>query len=439
VDGARVAVAGGGLAGLAAAVALKDAGCRVELFERGRLLGGRATSFTVDGIEVDNGQHVFLGCCTAFVDMATRLGMADRLRLQDRFDARVFGPGGRPSRLRAAPLPAPWHLAAGLLGYAELGWRDKAAVARAMLTLSRESPSPPRGEGRGGGLSLASWLAAHHQSPNAIASFWDPFFVPALNAPLDAIAVGEAAFVVRTAFTSTAGAARFGFLTVPLARLAEAAADRLDAVHLREPVTGLERSASGLATAVTTADGARRGFDAVVLALPPDRLGRLIGDPAALGLPPLDGFVTRPIVDVHLWHDGESLGFDFAALPRSPVQWVFEKAPGYLCCSLSDAGEAVGWPEDRLVELGWSAVRERLPGLDGARLRRGAATRSPDATYAAAPGVRRPGPATSAANVAVAGAWTDTGWPDTMESAVRSGRAAAGLLVAALGEVRAVA
>ena len=166
------------------------------------------------------------------------------------------------------------------------------------------------------------------------------------------------------------------------------------------------------------------GFDAFVLAVPPDRLDRL-AESAGLDLPALDRFASRPIVDVHLWHDGGALGFDFAALLRSPVQWVFEKAPGYLCCSLSDAGEAVAWPEERLVELGWAAVRERLPGLAGARLCTGAATRSPDATYAAPAGVRRPSASTPIRNVALAGAWTDTGWPDTMESAVRSGRAAA--------------
>jgi squalene-associated FAD-dependent desaturase len=410
VDGARVAVVGAGLAGLAAGVALKEAGCRVELFERSRLLGGRATSFTVDGWEVDNGQHVFLGCCTEFVDLATRLGMADRLRLQDRFDARVFAPDGRAARLRAAALPAPWHLAVGLLGYAELGWRDKTRVASALLKLtpSPRAPSPSEGEGWGGG-SLAGWLTAHAQSAAAVAAFWEPFFVPALNAPLDAITVAEAAFVVRTAFMSEAGAARFGMLTVPLVRLAEAAAARLDVVRLRRPVTELLELGA---------------FDGIVVAVPPDRAARLLGDPS------LDAFVSRPIVDVHLWHDRGPLGFDFAALLRSPVQWVFEKAPGYLCCSMSDAGEAVGWPEERLVELGWAAVRERVRRLAGARLLRGAATRSPDATYAAPPRVRRPGPATPHPRVVVAGSWTDTGWPDTMESAVRSGRAAAAALLA---------
>ena len=436
-SGARVAVVGAGLAGLAAAHALKASGCRVELFERGRLLGGRATSFTVDGEEVDNGQHVFLGCCTEFLDLAAGLGLGDRLRLQERFDVRVFAPGRPPGRLRAAGLPAPWHLAAGFLGYAELGWADKVRVARALLALA---PSRPEGEGRGGGdAPLARWLAAHRQSAAGLAAFWEPFFVPALNAPLEGVTVAEAAFVVRTAFMSDAGAARFGFLTVPLARLAEAAATGLDAVHLRTPVTRLVRSSPGAVTDLETADGRLLGFDGFVLAVPPDRLGRLLGDPCWLGLPPLDGYASRPIVDVHLWHDRGPLGFDFAALLRSPVQWVFEKAPGYLCCSLSDAGEVVGWPEERLVELGWSAVRERVPALAGARLRRGAATRSPDATYAAPPGVRRPGAATSAPNVAIAGAWTDTGWPDTMESAVRSGRAAARRLVGSLREAAAVA
>jgi squalene-associated FAD-dependent desaturase len=422
VVGARIAVVGAGLAGLTAAVTLKEAGCRVELFERSRLLGGRTTSFVVDGEEVDNGQHVFLGCCTGFTDLATRLGMADRLRLQERFDVRVFAPGRRPSRLRAAALPAPWHLAAGFLGYAELGWADRARVARTLLALaSRTGDERP----------LGAWLRTRRQTDAGLAAFWEPFFVPALNAPLDQVSVGEAAFVVATAFLGDAGAARFGFLTVPLARLAEAAADRADAVHLRTAVTALDRSPSGAVTGLRTADDQHRGFDAIVLAVPPDRLERLLGDPAGLGLPPLGGFASRSIVDVHLWHDRGALGFDFAAFLRSPVQWVFEKAPGYLCCSLSDAGEVVDWPEERLVALCWSAVIGRVPRLAGAVLRRGAATRSPDATYAAVPGMRRPGAVTSAPNVAVAGGWTDTGWPDTMESAVRSGLAAAECLLSA--------
>jgi hydroxysqualene dehydroxylase len=426
----RVAVVGGGLAGLAAALELKEAGLAVELFERARLLGGRATSFTVGGVEVDNGQHVFLGCCTEFVDFARCLGLADRLHLQDRFDVRVFAKGRPPSRLRAAKLPAPWHLAAGFLGYRELGWLDKLRVASTLLRTARRGQED---------APLGDWLRRERQSEAALVAFWVPFFVPALNAPLDEVSVAEASFVITTAFMAGADAARFGFLTVPLVRLAEAAAARLDEIHTRQAVTGLELSSSGDVTGLWTADRRFWAFDGVLLAVPPDRLTRLLGTPAQYGLRHLQGFTSRPIVDVHLWHDGPRLGFDFAALLDSPVQWVFEKAPGYLCCSLSNASRLVGEPEGELVQLGWAEVSARLPTLATAQLQRGAATQNPEATYAAAPGVPRPGPETSAPNLTIAGSWTDTGWPDTMESAVRSGRAAARRLTAGLMEVARVA
>jgi squalene-associated FAD-dependent desaturase len=426
-----VAVVGAGLAGLAAGLELRAAGARVEVFERGRLLGGRATSFVVDGVEVDNGQHVFLGCCDEFVDLVVALGLGDRLRLQERFDVVVCssGDGRRRSRLRAADLPAPWHLAAGFLRYGELGWLDRLRVARTLLrTASRREDRQP----------FASWLDRCGQTPASRRAFWEPFFVPALNAPLDEMTVAEAAFVIETAFLSGRGAARFGWLDVPLARLAEAAAARLDAVHLRAPVVALEHASgpaagSGAVTGLRTADGRWWPFDGVVAAVPPDRLGRLLCDPVAAGLGAPEGFVSRPIVDVHLWHEGGADGPDFAALLDSPVQWVFRKAPGYLCCSLSSAGSLVERPEAELVERCWAEVARALPHLAGARLLRGAATRNPEATWAALPGVRRPGPATAAPNLAIAGSWTDTGWPDTMESAVRSGRRGARHLLPAIG------
>jgi uncharacterized protein with NAD-binding domain and iron-sulfur cluster len=135
-----------------------------------------------------------------------------------------------------------------------------------------------------------------------------------------------------------------------------------------------------------------------------------------------------PIVDVHLWYDRPVLGCDFAAILDSPVQWVFEKTPGYVCCSLSAADALVGRPESELVELCRTALAEVLPQAARAHLLRGAATRDPEATFIPAPGVRRPGPSTSMSNLVIAGAWTDTGWPATIESAVRSGRTAANTL-----------
>jgi len=162
-----------------------------------------------------------------------------------------------------------------------------------------------------------------------------------------------------------------------------------------------------------------------VLAVPPRRLAAILDTPERYGVAGLDAFRTTPIIDVHLWYDRSPRGLDFAALLDSPVQWVFEKGKGYLCCSLSAAGDLVSRPERELVDLCDAELRAVIPELRAAALLRGAATRDPEATFVAAPGLRRPGAATSVANLAIAGAWTDTGWPATMESAVRSGRTAA--------------
>jgi hydroxysqualene dehydroxylase len=418
----RIAVVGGGLAGLAAGLELRDAGHEVELFERSRLLGGRATSFVVAGHEVDNGQHVILGCCTEFIDFVARLGMSQHLHMQDRFDALVLG-RGVVSRLRAGALPPPWHLVSSFLRYRHLGLRSKLRVARALAN----AEDARRSKG-----SFGDWLARSGQGEEALRAFWRPFFVPALNAPLDRMSAADAGFVMTTAFLHDARSARFGYTTVPLARIAAAAAARLNATFLGAPVIDvvLSRDQSGV-RGIVLEGGEQRPFDAVVLALPPPQLAQLLGDPGRFGLPPLDGYEARPIVDVHLWHDKGRLGFDFAALLDSPVQWIFEKAPGYLCCSLSAAESYVLRPTDELVELCWNEVTAVVPGLEGANRVGGAATRTPHATFMAAPGTARPGPASAYWNLVIAGSWTDTGWPDTMESAIISGRAAARQLRAA--------
>ena len=170
-----------------------------------------------------------------------------------------------------------------------------------------------------------------------------------------------------------------------------------------------------------------------IVAVPPPQLVNLLRSPERYGIPPIEGYEPRPIVDVHLWHDRNRLGFDLVALLDSPVQWVFEKAPGYLCCSMSAADEHVRQPTADLVALCWQEVQGAIGGLAGARLRHGSATRSPEGTFLAGPGVARPGPETSIPRLAIAGSWTGTGWPDTLESAVRSGRAAARHLLRRLG------
>ena len=419
----RVGVVGAGLAGLAAGVALKDAGFEVELFERSRLLGGRATSFTVNGHEVDNGQHVFLGCCDQFIDFVKRLGMAQHLRLQERFDALIIAHDGRASRLRAASLPAPWHLLAAFAGYRHLGMRSKWRIARA-LSRARNA--------RDAKGSFADWLKRSGQREDALRGFWRPFFVPALNAPLERMSAADAGNVMLTAFLADSGAARFGYSTVPLAQIAAAAAQRLDRVNLGAPVTRLIESVDRVRGLVLDG-GEQRSFDAVVLAVAPPQLARLLGEPDRYFPQPLHGYESFPIVDVHLWHDRGALGFDFAALLDSPVQWIFEKAPGYLCASMSAADELASRSSEELGELCWREVKRAFPALAGAKLEQSATTRAPQATFMARPGVARPGSATKISNLAIAGSWTDTGWPDTMESAVISGKAAADVIIRNVG------
>ncbi|HEY7927078.1 MAG: hydroxysqualene dehydroxylase HpnE [Candidatus Dormibacteria bacterium] len=423
----RVIVVGAGLAGLAAVCRLAEQGCEVVLVERSRLLGGKATSFSVDGVEVDNGQHVHLGCCAEYLDFVASLGLSDSLWTQPRFEVTVLRRGTRPAHLRAARgLPAALSLLPSFARYSHLTLSAKVQVARA---LRRSGDAPHWGE------TFAEWLLRHGQGTAAIESFWDVFVVPALNARIDEVSAEDALFVVRTAFAGDPAAARIGWSRVPLARIAEAAAARAGAVRTRTSVAAL-LDGGDTVSGVRCADGEEIAADAVILAVPPARLAALLGDPAAYGVDGLGDFRSRAIVDVHLWFDTPNAGLPFAAILGSPIQWVFEKRPGYLCCSLSAADDLVARPESELVELGCAELVAVWPRLAGVRLVRGAVTRDPDATFVPTPRLHRPGPRTTRSNLCIAGAWTATGWPATMESAVRSGRAAADGLAPGLAHVQ---
>jgi uncharacterized protein with NAD-binding domain and iron-sulfur cluster len=456
----RVAVVGGGLAGLAAGLALKAAGAHVELFERSRILGGRATSFEIDGVEVDNGQHVFLACCTEFINFAKAVGMGEQLHLQDRFDATILSRSGKAGRLRTAALPAPLHLIGSFASYSHLGLCGKFRIAAALAAalLGRCNPNE----------TFEAWLARNRQGARERAAFWDPFFIPALNAPFDRVGATDAMFVLKTAFLRDAVAARFGFSKVPLAHLATAAAKKLNAVHMSTPILSVSISTSsstssfdsaqddtggaflgrterrpvilsevegraGVALSLSKGDRSEAQadptFDAVVLAVPPRQAKRILGDPTRYGVANLDTYDPYPIIDVHLWHDGGSIGRDFVAALESPLQWIFEKEPGYLCCSFSSADEYLRQPTAELETFAWREVQTFLPSLKGATLVRSAVTRNPEATWLPRVGAARTQQRTNHPAIAIAGSWTQTGWPDTMESAVRSGNLAAQALL----------
>ena len=423
----RVAVVGGGLAGFAAGLALKAAGAHVELFERSRILGGRATSFEIDGVEVDNGQHVFLACCTEFINFAQAVGMGDQLHLQERFDATILSRIGNAGRLRTAALPAPLHLIGSFASYSHLGLAGKLRIARALAAalLGKSDPSE----------TFEAWLARNGQGAQERAAFWDPFFIPALNAGFDRVGASDAMFVLKTAFLRDAGAARFGFSRVPLAHLTQAGAKQLDAVHTSTPVLSITANDPSVTPSGVTLNLSKGDtyFDAVVLAVAPRQAERILGDPARYGVTNLDNYDPYPIIDVHLWHDGGSIGRDFVAALESPLQWIFEKGPGYLCCSFSAADEYLRQPTAELESLAWREVQTFLPALKDADLVRSAVTRNPEATWLPRIGAARTQQRTNHPAIAIAGSWTQTGWPDTMESAVRSGNLAAAALLSLAG------
>ncbi len=418
---ARVAVVGAGLAGLAAAVELQELGFCVDVFERTRLLGGRATSFEVAGREIDNGQHVFLHCCDRFIAFVERLGMGWALHEQPRFEALVLARGGAMSRLRASGLPAPFHLLS-FAGYRHLGVAERVSVARALASAASTRHADPN-------LTFAQWLDKNGQNERTRRAFWDPFFIPALNAPFDKVGAADALFVLSTAFLSDAGAARFGFSTVPLERVAAAAAGRVSTVHRSTAVLAVEVEREAVHLRLT--EDRRVDFDAVVLAVPPRTTAKLLGSPERFDVRGLDAYDPYPIVDVHLWHDRGSLGFDFAAAIDSPLQWIFEKEPGYVCCSISAAGDYLTVPTSELERVAWNEMCAYVPALRGGRVLQAAATRNPEATFVPRVGAPRTAQRTSSPKLAIAGSWTDTGWPDTMESAVRSGMKAAELIAGA--------
>jgi hydroxysqualene dehydroxylase len=444
----RAVVIGGGLAGLTAALACAERGAAVRLLERRPRLGGLAGSFVRSGsigdLWVDTGQHVFLRCCTAYRQLLERLGVAGGVTLQDRLTIPVARPGSArgvgpvASVLRRAPLPAPAHLAPALARYRLLDPADRLRVVRAALALRRVDPASPVNDAP----SFGEWLADHGQNPRTVAALWDLVGVAALNAPAARASLALAAKVFRTGLLDDAAAGDIGWSRMPLQHLhGDAARRRLDElgakVVTRARVTGLRRRGTGWS--VTTQDGTEHDADHVVLAVPPGVAEDLL--PAgSLALPA--GWAARlgsaPIVNVHVVYDRTVLDRPFLAAVDSPVQWVFDRTEPagvrggaqYLAVSLSAAVDAVTEPSAALLERILPALAALLPAAGSARVLDSFVTREPHATFDPAPGqaALRPPPTTAHPGLVLAGAWTDTGWPATMEGAVRSGLAAAAAL-----------
>jgi squalene-associated FAD-dependent desaturase len=444
----RVVVIGGGLAGITAAIALSEAGAAVTLLEARPRLGGATTSFNRGALVVDTGQHVFLRCCTAYRGLLARLGMTGSVRIQDRFDVTVLSPDGR-ARLRRNGLPGPLHMGATLARYPMLSLAERARVTRAALAMRMLNPARPALDSQ----RLGDWLAAHGQDQRTRRVLWDLFTVSSLNIDGDDASLALAATVVKTALLGKKDAADIG---VPLAPLGElhgtaglALLRRLGAeVRLGVKAAAVEQTGGEYLVRLARGEGEREGdegpglrgtiaADGVVVATPAYTAAKLV--PAAAGVPSgtWADLGTSPIVNVHVIYDRRVTRLPFAAAVDSPVQWLFDRteisgfgAGGhgqYLAVSLSAAEPYVDVPAAQLRKMFVPALAGLLPGARDARVSEFFVTRERRATFRQGPGCGRlrPQAATALPGLTLAGAWTDTGWPDTMEGAVRSGLNAA--------------
>jgi len=457
----HVVVVGGGLAGITAALGLADAGAQVTLVERRPRLGGATSSFQRAGLTIDTGQHVFLRCCSDYLGLLQRLGVQDRVHLQDRLDVTVLAPGGARARLRRNLLPAPAHLSAAVAGYRHLTPAERARVVRGALVLRSLDPDDRSLDTR----TVGEFLGTHGQTAATLDAFWDVFVTAALNLPSRQASLQLAARVFRTGLLDTANAGDIGWPAVPLGELhGEAGQRALEAagvaVRTRVAVRGIapdagspepgspepgrsepgrseprspEPGGPGPGGWVVHADGGPVAGDAVVLAVPAGDVAELLPSGAIPVPERLSALGTSPIVNVHVVYDRPVLPLPFVAAIRSPVQWVFDRTrPSgltegqYLAVSLSAADDWVDRPTEEVRSVFLPALAAVLPRARSARVQEFFVTRERRATFRQGVGSNalRLGASTALPGLVLAGAWTDTGWPDTMESAVRSGRSA---------------
>ena len=434
----RVAVVGGGLAGITAALDCARQGASVTLLESRGRLGGAAFSFTRDGIRADNGQHVFLRCCTAYCELLREIDAFELVTLQSRLEIPVVAPGGRRAWLRRSGLPAPLHLAGTLARYPFLSGRQRVGVVRAMLALRRIDYDDPAVDAR----SFGDWLGEHNQGPEAVAGLWELIVRPTLNlAPAEA-SLAQAAQVFQVGLLRDVVAGDIGHARAPLSEIHDVAARRTLArrgveVRLRHGATTIVRGEDGFRIEISGAP--TLCADVVILAVPPDRAARLLPAGTGVAQDDLARLGRSPIVNLHVVYDRQVMDVSFAAGVQTPVQWVFDRTESsgiatgqYLVVSLSAADEELELTGDELRLRYLPALAELFEPAGEAAVEAFFVTREHSATFRAVPGARAlrpPGP-TAVPGLVLAGAWTDTGWPATMEGAVRSGRAAA---AAALG------
>ena len=444
-----VSIVGGGVAGLAAACALADEGYRVTLFERRAYVGGRASSYEHPGTGevIDNCQHILVGCCTNLINLYHRIGVEDKIRWFDRIT--FVEPGGVRSVLEPSVLPAPLHSSLSFLRAHAFSLADKLAISRGLMAFVRGIPEDSD-------QSFADWLVKHRQTKGAIERFWRPTLISALNEDADRISVRYAGMVIREMFLRSSEAGRMGIPMIPLSDLNGQAMEYIRArggeVRLRTSVDSLKWHEERLAWELRTNDATGTfSSDAIVLALSFEAMARLL--PRMPQVPGVDelaanlaGFEHSPITSVHLWFDREITDLDHAALLDSKIDWMYHTSRlqphrdssegSYLELVCSASRWLTKQSQEEIIRMAVAELGRFFPTVREAVLRKAAVVKEVRATYSIRPMLDsiRPAQGSPWPRAFLAGDWTATGWPATMEGAVRSGYLAAEALTLAAGE-----
>jgi len=454
MTGDRVVVVGGGLAGISAAIGLAESGLPVTLLEARPWLGGATWSFGRRGLTIDNGQHVFLQCFSAYRDLLRKLGVDGSVHTQDRLDLTVLTSDG-PRRIRRSGWPAPMHLAGPLARYRSLSRAERLAVVRAAMALWLSDLSDSDHDE----ASIALWLSQHGQREHALTELWDAFVTPVLNTSADNADLRTAVGMINAAMLSRRNQADLAISSVPLRDLHGGPAGGLLTalgVELRvsAQVTAIRHEAGRFEVTIGLGDEDQPGREefgqreadvinaaGVVLAVPAWSAAALV--PAELSAPARAWNILKPspVVSLHVMYSAPVTKLPFALSTVSPMRWIVDKtnAAGlhtgqYLAASIPAADKYVDAPMAALRQEFLPVLERHFPAGRLASVEEFFVTRERSATFDPVPGSSavRPDQETSLPGFALAGAWTSTGWPDTMEGAVRSGRLAAQSVVATL-------
>ena len=445
-----VLVIGGGLAGISAAARLAEAGCKVTLLEARATLGGRVFSFqdSQSGRALDNGQHVIVGACRNLLSFLERIGARHLWDLQPRLEVAVYDRAGRLGRLYGTPAPSPWHLLPAFLTYPHLSLEDKATAVRGLMAAIFTQRQQPHLED----MTFYRWLRAKSQSERTISNLWNVLIEGTLNDNVRDVSASMGLMIVQDGLLGGHSTANVGYPTVPLSDALAGPAQRyLEGLGVQivtgNPVRSINICGEQTVRHVTVSNGNIMQADAYVSAVPFWVLPSLL-PPSLAGSPTcakLSALQASPIINVHLRYDATVMTGNFCYFVDSPLQWVFNSSRIFgdagtnveqsLSVSISAAWEYIDTEREVLTKLISDEMRRAFPKARDATMLEAVVVKQRNATFRCIPGANRfrPGPRTESPNLFLAGEWTDTGWPSTMESAVISGYNAAAAVMSPVG------